>query len=55
MMEFEVLTAAAICACVYVLSRIVSWIEHDKAQKIAAQKERDRLSKIAALYGRSES
>lgn len=54
MMEFEVLTAAAICGFVYVLSRVVSWIEHEKAQKLAEQKEQDRLSKVAALYGRNE-
>tara|TARA_A200000159_G_scaffold49127_1_gene45320 strand:- start:5624 stop:5800 length:177 start_codon:yes stop_codon:yes gene_type:complete len=52
-MHFEILTAFAICAAVYVLSRVVSWIVEEKEAKVKAVQEEERLERVASLYGRT--
>ena len=52
-MELEVLTVFAICAAVYVLSRVVGWIVEEKEIKVAREKEEARLERVASLYGRN--
>lgn len=52
-MELEVLTVFAICAAVYVLSRVVGWIVEEKEIKVAREKEEARLERVASLYGRT--
>lgn len=54
-MEPTILSAFVLCASVYVLSRIVSWIVNEKEKEQFMRLEKDRLSKIDKLYGRDET
>tara|TARA_B100000683_G_C12126002_1_gene405537 strand:- start:179 stop:340 length:162 start_codon:yes stop_codon:yes gene_type:complete len=53
-MEVELLQAVALVSCVYVIARIMNHVEHTKRLSERENAERERLKKIAALYGRDE-
>tara|TARA_B100000131_G_C17832941_1_gene498542 strand:+ start:309 stop:479 length:171 start_codon:yes stop_codon:yes gene_type:complete len=52
-MNLEIMSVFTICAGVYIVARIVNWIESEKKQKEIQVIEEERLEKIANLYGRS--
>ena len=53
-MEIELFSVFALCALVYILARMVTWVAAEKEQAQLQRIEKERLEKIDSLYGRDK-